>query len=59
MLIEAFCKQGMCPRWDINTLDCSLHPQCPTCKGYDTWIRTDESNDPPEWYIETDNEEEE
>lgn len=42
MLIEAHCNKGMCERWDENSLACSMHPQCPTCKGYDTWINTDE-----------------
>lgn len=48
MLIEAFCKTGICPRWDINTLIVCLHPECPTCKGYETFWRTDEVNDAPE-----------
>lgn len=46
MLIEAFCKTGTCERWDINTLAVSLHPECPTCKGHDTFWVTDEVDEP-------------
>ncbi len=52
MLIEGFCKKSSCVEWAVNDLTTSLHPQCPTCKEYNTWIITDECNDVPDGYDE-------
>ena len=51
MLIEGLCHKGSCPIWIINDLGTSLTPICPTCKGDDTHIMTDESLDEPDEYV--------